>query len=347
MAYTNIDDPTLYFNTKLYTGTGSELALTGINFQPDLTWIKNRDTTDSHQLVDSVRGATKNLFSNLTNAEATDAQGLKSFDTDGFTVGTRLGMNTSGENYVGWSWLGGGTASSNTDGSITSSVSANTTSGFSIISYTGTGGTSQTLGHGLGVKPKMFIVKCRSNAGEYWGTWIDTDGDGTSNYRMSLNTTDGAYGNYPISFSNSLITLPSSANTQWDGSGRTYISYAFAEKKGYSKFGSYTGNGSTDGPMIVTGMKPALVIMKETTDSATNWVTYDNKRNTSNPVNLNLFPNLSNAESDPSLDYDFLSNGFKVRTSNGGINASGQNYIYMAWAESSFVTSTGIPTTAR
>ena len=278
MAYSTISKPSLHFNTKLWTGNGGTQSITGVGFQPDFTWIKERSETRGHNLTDAVRGAPKYINSATTDAEVTSVSTtLTSFDSDGFSLGSYDDVNKNSQTYVGWNWKANGAGSANTDGTINTTVSANNTSGFSIISYTGTGGTSQTLGHGLGVKPKMFIVKCRSNAGEYWGTWIDTDGDGTSNYRMSLNATDAAYGNNPISFSNSLITLPSSANTQWDGSGRTYVGYAFAEKQGYSKFGSYTGNGSTDGTFVYLGFKPAFVIIKST-DLVKNWLTFDNLR---------------------------------------------------------------------
>ena len=349
MSYSNIDKSTNFFNTKLYTGNGSTQSISSVGFQPDWTWIKQRNGTGWHNVYDAVRGSTKRLQTNDTGAESTITNSITSFDSDGFSLGSNGDTNGSSNTTVSWNWKANGAGSANTDGTINTTVSANTTSGFSIISYTGTGGTSQTLGHSLGVKPKMFIVKCRSNAGEYWGTWIDTDGDGTSNYRMSLNATDAAYGSDPISFSNSLITLPSSANTQWDGSGRTYIGYAFAEKKGYSKFGSYTGNGNADGTFIYTGFKPAFVIMKETTDSSTNWLMYDNKRTVAgNPNTKVIYPNLSNNEG-TGLDWDFLSNGFKCRNNNGGVNGSGQNYIYMAFAEEPLVANVGasIPATAR
>jgi len=348
MSYSNIDKSTNFFNTKLYTGNGSTQSISSVGFQPDWTWIKQRNGTGWHNVYDAVRGSTKRLQTNDTGAESTITNSITSFDSDGFSLGSNGDTNGSSNTTVSWNWKANGAGSANTDGTINTTVSANTTSGFSIISYTGTGGTSQTLGHSLGVKPKMFIVKCRSNAGEYWGTWIDTDGDGTSNYRMSLNATDAAYGSDPISFSNSLITLPSSANTQWNGSGRTYVGYAFAEKQGYSKFGSYTGNGNDDGIFCFTGMKPSFVMIKRT-DSSASWLMFDNKRaNPFNEITADLRADLNNAE-DASTSYnnvDFLSNGFKIRKSNADINASGGSYFYMAFGQS-LVGSNNIPCTAR
>jgi len=351
MAYTTIDNPELYFQTKLYTGTGSSNAVTldgSENMRPDWVWIKNRDSGSlGSQLHDVIRGTTKRLFSNSTDAEETDANGLTAFNSNGFTVGSNVGVNQSSSNMVAWNWSAGGSASSNSNGSITSSVSASTDAGFSIISYTGVGGTSNTLGHGLGVKPKMFIVKCRSHAGEYWGTWIDTDGDGTSNYRLSLNVTDAAYGNDPITFSNSTITLPSSANTQWDGSGRTYIGYCFSEKKGYSKIGSYVGNDNANGTFVYTGFAPAWVMIKRT-NSVNNWIILDRKRNPINPSDERIFADQTTAASTANTMVDFLSNGFKPRSTYGGINGASDNFVYMAFAESPFVNSAGaVPTNAR
>ena len=344
MAYTTIDKPTDYFNTKLYTGTGSELSLTGVNFQPDLTWIKNRDTTDSHQLVDSVRGATKNLFSNLTNAEATDAQGLKSFDTDGFTVGTRLGMNTSGESYVGWNWLASNTTASNTDGDITSSVSVNTTAGFSIVTYTGDGASSATIGHGLGSAPAVLINKTRSLVGYDWNVQHKSLGATKYLYLSSTAaeaTNIGMWNN--TAPTSSVFTVGTYDNV--NKASETYVTYCFSEVKGYSKFGNYTGNGNADGTFIYTGFKPSFVLQKKTSGTS-DWVIYDNKRDVSNVVTQELKPNSSGAENS-FTNIDILSNGFKQRANYAYTNNSGGTYIYMAFAENPFVTSSGVPTTAR
>ena len=279
MAYTNIDKGSDYFETVTYTGTGAEQSISSLNFSPDLTWIKNRDTTDSHQLVDSVRGATKNLFSNLTNAEATDAEGLKSFDTDGFTVGTRLGMNTSGESYVGWSWRGSdSSAVSNTDGSITSTVSANTTSGFSIVSYSGNSSAS-TVGHGLGSAPSVVLVKNRTNGTHQWTMFHKSLA--VTNV-LFLDTTGATFNPGDNDFQDTAPTSSvfsiTGADGRVNGTGHDFIAYCFAEKKGFSKFGSYTGNGNANGPFIYCGFKPAFVIVKQTNAAGENWFICDNKR---------------------------------------------------------------------
>ena len=350
MAYSTISKPSLHFNTKLYAGNSGTNNITGVGFQPDLTWIKKRNATGGHMWTDAVRGVTKTIISNENSAEQTFANGLTAFGTDGFTLGSESGFNQN--LLASWNWKANGQGSSNTDGSInTTYTSANTTAGFSIISYTGAGGTSNTLGHGLGVKPKMFIVKCLSHAGEYWGTWIDTDGDGTSNHRLSLNTDDAAYGNDPITFSNSTITLPSSANTQWDGSGRTYIGYCFAEKTGFSKFGSYTANANANGTFTYTGFKPKFVIIKRSSGTG-NWVIQDDKRSSiggPNPNDKWLYANASDAEYNASAyPLDLLSNGFKIRHGNGSYQnePNGATYIYLAFGQS-LVGSNNIPCTAR
>jgi hypothetical protein len=344
MAYTSINKPSDYFNTKLYTGDGSSpRSITGIGFQPDWVWTKNRSGTNGHVLYDSVRGASAGEIStHNTNAEglATGYGELTSFNSDGYTFedGETNGVvfNNSGNNYVSWNWKAGGTASSNTDGSITSTVSANTTSGFSIVSWTSSTG-ADTVGHGLGVTPQIVITKTRS-ATNNWSVHT-TIIDGSNDY-LFLNTT-GASGN-------SSYSVPTSSIFNFNyGSSTDFISYVFAEKKGFSKFGSYTGNGSSDGPMIYTGFKPAWVMIKRT-NSATPWCMWDNKRNTFNLTQNYLYANDSGAEgSGANIDMDMLSNGFKLRNSTSFLNTSGDNFIYMAFAEHPFVSSTGTPTTAR
>jgi hypothetical protein len=344
MAYTNIDLPTDYFNTILYTGTGSSNARTGVGFQPDWVWIKERNASADHGLYDAVRGVTKQLESNTTTAETTEATGLTAFGTDGFTVGALAQLNTSGDTYVAWNWLALNTTTSNTSGSITSTVSANTTSGFSIVSYTGTGANA-TVGHGLGVAPKMVIIKNRGDVSN-WPVWHS--GLSGNSYYLYFNLTN-AQSNVNAMWNN---TAPTSTvfslgtSTDSNQSTKAMIAYCFAEVKGYSKFGSYTGNGSADGPFIYTGFKPAYLMIKPSS-YANSWLILDNKRNTFNPVKTRLEADGSGADSS-TLDYaDFLSNGFKIRTSNGHPNTSGGTLIYMAFAENPFVSSTGIPTTAR
>ena len=344
MAYTTIDNPTDYFNTVLYTGNGTNpTSITGVGFQPDWLWIKRRDASGGHNLYDVVRGSTNRLESHNSGAEATTSD-ISSFDSDGFTLNT-TGVNTSSATYVSWNWLAGGSASSNSNGSITSSVSANTTSGFSIVSYTGTG-SNATVGHGLGAVPQTVIVKRRSGSSESWMSYHEPLGN---TGRLGFNFDDGVAND--SSYWNS--TTPTSSvfsigtNGSTNASSETYIAYCFAEKKGYSKFGSYTGNGNSDGTFVYTGFKPAFVITKRTTDGNESWHIFDNKRNTFNEVNTRIQGNSSGGEDTAAPLGDFVSNGFKIRGTGGGINVSGKNFIYIAFAESPFVSSGGIPTTAR
>ena len=345
MAYTTINKSSDYFNTKLYTGNGSTNAITGVDFQPDFVWIKNRDDVHGHQLYDVIRGVTKRLSSNNTGAEATDSTGLTSFDSDGFTVGSETAVNANTENIVAWNWLGANGTASNTDGSITSTVSANTTSGFSIVSYTGTGANA-TVGHGLGAVPKVIIIKDRTTA---YGWSVYHAGVGNTAYlrldKTDATTTDSTFWQNTTPTS-SVFSIGTSVlnNTNTDN----HIAYCFAEKKGYSKFGSYTGNGSTNGPMVYTGFKPAFLIVKRY-DSTNNWYMYNNKVNPFNETNRPLKADTSEDEATifGGNELDFLSNGFKLKDTINGANGSGASYIYMAFAESPFTTSTGVPTTAR
>jgi hypothetical protein len=329
-ADTQSDD---YFNTVLYTGTGSSgQAITGVNFQPDWLWIKKRSGASSHNVFDSVRGVAKRLITNGTSAEDEPNQ-ITSFDTDGFTINSG---NDSGATYVSWNWKAGGTAVSNTDGSITSSVSTNTDAGFSIVSYTGTGGTA-TVGHGLGAIPKLIISKTR-NVVNSWTVYAEPVGN---DKRLILNSTnaagtDAAWGN--TTPTSSVITL-GSADT--NGSGNTYIAYCFASVEGYSKFGSYTGNGSTDGTFVYTGFRPAFIIFKNTSSGSTNWIIKDTVRDTSNQMDIGLEANTSDAEESSLASVDFLSNGMKIRSTGSFSNTSGDSYIYMAFAEVPFKYSTG------
>ena len=343
MAYTTIDKPTDYFNTVLYTGTGSSNSVTGVGFQPDWVWLKKRNSTGNNFIYDSVRGVQQTIYTDATSAEATQSQGLTAFGTDGFTVGTNTNINGSSNTNVSWNWLASNTTASNTDGSITSSVSANTTAGFSIVSYTGTGANA-TVGHGLGVAPKMIITKARGTTNN-WGTYHESLGNTDAVFLNLTNATDTAstYWNN-TSPTSSVYSVGSAAGTN---PSATMIAYCFAEKKGYSKFGSYTGNGNNDGTFVYTGFKPAFVMSKRT-DSADGWRIMDTARSTYNVAQHRLLANASDAEVVlSSQDKDFLSNGFKIRTSDSGYNTSGGTYIYMAFAENPFVTSGGIPCTAR
>jgi len=344
MAYTTINKGADYFNTVLYTGTGATHNITGVGFQPDWVWIKHRNnpTAYNHRLYDSVRGATKNIASNETDAEITSSTELTSFDSDGFTLGSGNPANQNTINHVAWNWLAGTTAS-NTDGSITSSVSANTTAGFSIVSYTGNNTAGATVGHGLSQEPDVMIFKNRSDGTTAWCVYHSAKGtSGTGR----LNATN-AFGDTTF-----ITTTPSSSvftltnTTIVNGSSNSIIAYCFAEKKGFSKFGSYTGNGSTDGTFVYTGFKPAFVIQKRYS-SIGSWYLWDNVREPSNVVTKRLVANTTAAEASNYNTLDFLSNGFKFRDTNNEWNGSGDSYIYMAFAKHPFVSSTGTPVTAR
>jgi hypothetical protein len=342
MAYTTINKSTDYFNTKLYTGNGTtDTAITGVGFQPDLTWFKGRTNTENHFLFDAVRGATKRLIPNGTSSEATETNSMKSFDSDGFTLGTMGEVNQNTINYASWNWKANGTGSSNTDGSITSTVSANTTAGFSISQYTGTG-SNATVGHGLGSAPNVVFIKKSSGSSQ----WVfGTTTLGFTKF-LELNLTTAAQTNSNRFNDTDPTSSVFSIGTEGDvnSSGGTYIAYCFAEKKGYSKFGKYTGNGNADGTFVFTGFAPAFVMTKRT-DSTSDWLICDNKRPGYNVINKKLFPNQSQAE-DSYDSFDFVSNGFKIRSSGTGHNASGGTFFYMAFGQS-LVGSNNVPTTAR
>ena len=348
MAYTTINKSSLHFNTKLYTGNSTtDTAITGVGFQPDWLWVKSRGSAESHFLQDAVRGATKNLKSESSSNEATDAQNIKSFDSDGFTLGSNDGVNDSGFNYVAWNWKAGtGAGSSNTDGSInTTSTSVNSAAGFSISTYTGYGGAS-TIGHGLGAVPKMIMVKKRSGSSydESWYVYHHALGN---THALGLNSTGGSSDVNVWNDTTPTSSVFSVGNDSTNRSGNEFVAYCFAEKTGYSKFGSYTGNGSTDGPFIYTGFKPAWVMTKKTSGSG-DWMIRDNRRFGYNGKWGDLYPNNTNAEgvSDSNTQSDLLSNGFKLRMSHSNHNENGGSYIYMAFGQS-IVGSNNIPATAR
>ena len=352
MAYATINKPSEYFNTKLYTGNGSTNAITGVGFQPDMCWWKMRSGVEDHALGDAVRGATKIVKPNDTNAEATSSSYFTSFDSDGFTLGSDSKTNANSSTYASWNWKANGAGVSNTDGSITSTVSANTTSGFSIVKYTGDGsGASATIGHGLGVTPACVIMKPLN----YGGAWWIAHKTMPTNYLLEFNTNAQAdilssFGGGGLSFSaftNNVIGGIANTNADlWNKSSEPYIAYCFAEKKGYSKFGSYTGNGSTDGTFIYTGMKPAFVIHKRTDSAGYSWLIHDNKRPDYNSTDKILEADLASVEQS-NYHMDLLSNGFKHRITSGSTNGSGGTYIYMAFAENPLVGTNNIPATAR
>mgnify|MGYP003656402420 CR=1 FL=1 len=352
MAYTTINNGSLFMNTKLYTGTGSSNAITGVGFQPDWTWIKNRSQANSnHRITDAVRGVTKEIYSDLTAAEATNTNGLTAFGSDGFTVGSNGDYNNNGSAIASWNWKANGSGSANTDGDINSTVSANTTSGFSIVKYTGNA-TVSTIGHGLGVAPKMIITKNLSRS-DAWPVDCRQGNSGAGGI-MYLNETGtlGAYGNtspYPSTAPTSTVySVGTAGNTNYSGSN--LIAYCFAEKTGFSKFGQYSGNSSNDGTFVYTGFKPALIIFKRADTGTGNWVMQDNKRSSSGGFNQNQYTLYSNTSSDEITDesaVDFLSNGFKFRNAITDNNANGSKYIYMAFAEAPLVGTNNIPANAR
>jgi hypothetical protein len=345
MAYTTIKKPSDYFNTKLYTGNGSTgHAITGVGFQPDLLWLKPRSTTGYHRLFDAVRGAGYQLYSNETNGSGLDTNQMSAFNSDGFTLGNETGSNANGTTFVSWNWLANGAGSANTDGSISSTVSANTTSGFSIVQYSGNATAGATVGHGLGSVPKMVIVK-KTNGAKDWNVYHVGMG-ATKGMYLNLTNAEQTHGNWNNTTpTNTVFSIGS--DDQVNGSGQIYIAYCFAEKTGYSKFGSYTGNGNADGPFIYTGFKPSFILMKrsDTGNSYDNWYIFDNKRDGFNPNNKKIAPNISDAESSDTGLFDLLSNGFKLRTTNSNNNGSGGNFIYMAFAEEPLVGDN--PATAR
>ena len=343
MAYTTINKSTDYFNTKIFTGNGGTNAITGVGHQPDLVWLKNRSTTDSYSLYDAVRGVTKRLKSDNANAESTQSNGLTAFGTDGFTVGDHGGVNGNGNAIVSWNWKANGAGSSNSDGSLSSTVSVNQTAGFSIVTYTGSSSYA-TVGHGLNAVPKMIITKTRASGYE-WAVYHNAMG----NEKHILLDTNGGQGDdsywYDTTPTSSVFSL-GGQKINVNYSGQTYVAYCFAEKTGYSKFGKYTGNGNTNGAFVYTGFKPAFVIMRRY-DSGDNWVLQDNTRDPYNPSDTRLFPDDSGGDSSNSNYYmDFLSNGFKLRNTNSNSNINNGSYLYMAFGQS-LVGSNNIPCTAR
>jgi len=345
MAYTTINKSTDYFNTVLYSGANK--SVTGVGFQPDWVWIKQRNNASS-ALFDAVRGATKFVESNSTNAEVTDATTLTAFGSDGFTLGADSSGYVGGSSQatVAWNWKAGNSSgSANTDGAVSSTVSVNTTAGFSIVSYAGSlsSAGSTTVGHGLGAVPQLIIAKSRT-AGENWAVYHK---DLTANYLLQLNTTSAQIN----TTSEGSFSAPTSSvfttnyRGEWNNTGQNYIAYCFAEKKGFSKFGSYTGNGNANGAFIYTGFKPAFVMVKNAS-STNHWIVLDNKREGYNPQKYALFPNQTNAETGDYL-IDFTSSGFKVRTATGALSENGETLIYMAFAEAPLVGSNNVPATAR
>ena len=351
LSTANLPDPAIdpaqgsspedYFNTVLWTGNGTSQTITGVGFQPDLVWGKGKSYAVNHALIDAVRGSNKFLESSTSDAEDTLSTIITSFDTDGFSVGSAGRLNTSGQTYVAWNWKANGSGVSNTDGSITSTVSANTTSGFSIVSYTGTGvGTIATIGHGLDQAPDWIVVKSRDTSGRGWIVYHSSLG---ATKKLDLEDTDPAQ----TVTANWNDTEPTSTVFTVGTGGDTnttddFIAYCFHSVDGFSRMGKYVGNGSADGPFVYTGFRPAFVMIKRT-DSAGSWTMLDATRDTYNEMDTILVAEATSTETDfgtANRNMDFLSNGFKIRyTTAGGtteMNASGGTYIYMAFAENPF-----------
>jgi hypothetical protein len=316
----NLPTPTIlngnqYFDATLWTGTGATLSVTNSgSMQPDLVWIKQRSAVRSNRLHDSVRGVSKQLFSDTTGAETSNTDELTAFNSNGFTLSTSAGVNASAGTYVGWQWKEGATQ------------------GFDIVTYTGNGAASQVVNHSLGVAPNFVIVKNRS-ASASWNVW------GSQGFtRLGLNITNGDLGNFPITRGSSSITLPSTSDVGWNSNGNTYVAYLFSEVAGYSKFGSYTGNGSADGPFVFCGFRPRFVMVKRT-DSVGSWWMLDSVRDTFNLATKLQRANEALAEETSYASIDMLSNGFKLRVSSTESNASGGTYIFAAFSESPFKNS--------
>ena len=349
-----IDKPSDYFNTKLYTGNGSTQSITGVGFQPDFTWIKSRTTggsgNNNHCVNDVVRAkgtyGYPMIHPNLTATEYDPASGnevITDFQSDGFDLGGNENSNYNTATYASWNWKAGGTAVSNTNGDITSQVSANQNAGFSIVSHTGNGSAGATVGHGLGAVPKMIIVKNRDNT-PGWGVYHASLGN-TKYLQLNANAAAGTASTFWNNTTPTSSVFSIGTSGWMNDSGNKYIAYCFAEKQGYSKFGSYTGNGNADGTFVYTGLKPAFVMIK-VTSTTSNWGMFDNKRLGFNPKNEFVRANETTSESSDYDGIDFLSNGFKLRTTSTLVNAA-QSYIYMAFASNPLVTSTGVPACAR
>jgi hypothetical protein len=340
MAYSiNAKD---YFNTTLYVGNGSSKTITGIPFAPSFVWIKNRSEAENHVIVDTVRGANNYLMPNTTATNDTNSEFLKSFTSDGYTLGLGDRVNKSSNNLVSWNWKANGQGSSNTDGSInTTYTSANTTSGCSIVTYTGNGTSGATIGHGLGVAPAVVLVK-RLNATSDWVMYHK--GMGASQF-IVLNT-DAAPASSAGIFYN---TAPTSdifyvgSDGATNASGGTYVAYCFADVQGFSKSSSYIGDGNSR--FIYTGFKPAFVLGKQLAGGS-DWWLFDSARNPSNIANKLVYPN-ANAPDATNAVLDLLSNGFKMKTSAAQFNGNGTTYLYMAFAEAPLVSTNGVPATAR
>ena len=341
MAYTTINKSSEHFNTKLYTGNGGTNAQTGVGFQPDFTWIKARSNAENHNLFDAVRGVTKRIRSNGSEAEDTRTTSLTAFGTDGFTLGSGSQVNTNGWTFASWNWKANGAGSANTVGSVSSTVSVNATSGFSIVSWQGTDANA-SVGHGLSKAPTMVFYKTRG-LGESWVVYNKQIGAGNKLILNDTSASSSSSTNFQngLDPNNSVFYVGANATNK----NTPMIAYCFTDVQGYSKIGSYTGNANADGTFVYTGFKPAWLMVKNTATTSS-WEVWDAKRNTFNPTAKSIFPDGAGAEYDYTNRVDLLSNGFKLRTTSSP-NGSGNTHIYMAFAEAPLVGSNNIPCTAR
>ena len=329
MAYTTIDNPELYFQTKLYTGNDGTQSLTlggDEDMQPDFVWFKARSgDAASHTLFDSVRGAQKRLNADSGNAESTLTTGLSSFDSDGFSIGSNADMNANTVTYVAWCWKESATA------------------GFDIVSMTGTG-SARTNAHSLSAVPQWIMVKELDNAGS-WYTYTESQGNTKSMFINATNAVSAGSSGYwnDTTPTSSVFSLGTDGGV--NQASTAYVAYVFRSVQGFCKFGTFLANSNVDGPFVYLGFRPALVIVKCASD-VNDWAALDDKRSPFNPVDDSVYPNTSAAEVTSHV-IDFLSNGFKIRDSDGTVNSTGNTYIYMAFAEAPFVNSNGVPCNAR
>ena len=359
MAYTTIDDASAYFQTALYTGNGGTISITNdgnSDLKPDWVWVKNR-TAYQHQSFDSSRGVHQKIHQSVTNAESTDTNTITAFNSDGFSLGSNVGGNQNSTAHVAWQWkANGGTTATNTTGNgIDAVIQASATSGFSIITYTGNGTQSgHTVGHGLGAVPKMIISKDRTNSSNVvsWRVYHEAVGN-TKYMELQSHAAQSTFNDWDNTSPTSSVYSVGGAGgyTPTNTNNALYVAYVFADVQGYSKFGKYVGTGNRDGsPFIYTGFQPAFIMVKNTA-AATGWAMFDNKRTIANGDMDYLAADRNDAESNAGFSHtdpvDFLSNGFKVMNSDAWMNTGGTKYIYMAFAEQPFVTSTGVPATAR
>ena len=351
MAYTTIDDPSVYFQAYTFSkssGAGSATFDGNSDLQPDFLWVKSRSNADSHELWDSTRGVSATLFADNNQAEDAADNRLTSFNTDGFSWGTAGNLNAAGD-VVSWAWkANGGTTSSNTDGDLTSTVQFNSTAKFSIITYTGKDPIEPLdIGHGMGEAPDVFIVKNRDRAAN-WCVYHKnlTSPAENRNIKLNLPNAEAAESTVWRNEAPTSTIIKTGENASVNVANEDFVVYAWKEVQGFSKFGKYTGNGNANGTFVYTGFKPACVITKEISGSGGNWRIFDDARIGYNVANYRLTPNEASTES-TAVHLDLLSNGFKFRNTGTSYNGSSDTYVYFAWAENPFVTSTGIPTTAR